>query len=79
MWVADQGTGVATMYQISPNGSTVTKSPLTVTIPTVASSTPTGPTGVVYNPTNEFSIPGPGGASVPATYIFDTLQGTIEG
>ena len=59
------------------------KSPLTVTIPTVGSSTPTGPTGVVYNSTcnadYEFLIPGPNGTSVPATYIFDTLQGTIEG
>jgi uncharacterized protein (TIGR03118 family) len=83
VWVSDQGTGVATMYKISSDGSTVEKSSLTVTIPTVAvkgdSSEPTGPTGVVYNITNEFSIPGPGGASVPATYIFDTLQGTIEG
>ena len=38
VWVADQGTGVATMYNISTDGSTVTKSPLTVTIPTVGSA-----------------------------------------
>ncbi|MFI5457672.1 MAG: TIGR03118 family protein [Isosphaerales bacterium] len=79
VWVADQGAGVATMYKISSDGSTVTKSPLTVTIPTVAPGKQTGPTGVVYNITEEFSIPGTGGASVPAMYIFDTLQGTIEG
>ncbi len=84
VWVSDQGTGVATMYQISSTGHTVKKLHSKVTIPTVASrqngpAGQTGPTGVVYNITNEFSIPGPGGASVPATYIFDTLQGTIEG
>jgi uncharacterized protein (TIGR03118 family) len=81
VWVADQGTGVATMYQITNHGSTVTKSSLTVTIPTFPQSisTQTGPTGVVYDPLKKFSMPGPGGASVPAIYIFDTLQGTIEG
>jgi uncharacterized protein (TIGR03118 family) len=81
VWVSDQGTGVATMYQISQDGSTVTKSDLTVTIPAFNQtvSTQTGPTGVVRNPkNNEFLISGPGG-SVPARYIFDTLQGTIAG
>jgi uncharacterized protein (TIGR03118 family) len=77
--VADQGTGVVTMYQISGRGKKVTKSPLTVTIPTVGSSTPTGPTGVVYDPLKVFLIKGRHGQKVPATYIFDTLQGTIEG
>jgi len=79
IFVADQGTGVVTMYQISGKGKTVTKSPLTVTIPTVGSSTPTGPTGVVYDPHNVYLIKGRHGQKVPATYIFATLQGTIEG
>ena len=35
VWVADQGTGVATMYEISHGRHRITKSPLTVTIPTV--------------------------------------------
>jgi uncharacterized protein (TIGR03118 family) len=75
--VADQGTGVATSYQISPDGSMVMElepNP-TVTIPTVGPSKPSGPTGVANNtnPT-EFLIPG---SEVPTTYIFDTLQGTI--
>src|ERR1700690_1142397 len=46
--VADQGTGVATTYQISPDGSMVMElepNP-TVTIPTVGPSEPSGPTGV---------------------------------
>ncbi len=79
VWVSDQGTGVATMYKISKNGSTVEQSRLTVYIPTVAHSTQTGPTGVVYNSTNKFSIPTPGGGGTRAIYIFDTLEGTIEG
>jgi uncharacterized protein (TIGR03118 family) len=80
VWVADQGTGVVTMYQISKNGNTVRKSPLAVTIPTVprSMSTQTGPTGVVQDPTNSFRMRLPDGKSIPATYIFDTLQGTIE-
>src|SRR5579871_6416523 len=75
--VADQGTGVATSYQISPDGSTVTEPSPPVTIPTVGSSKSSGPTGVVQNTNNnEFLIPG---TQIPATYIFDTLQGTIVG
>jgi len=75
VWVADEGTGVVTMYQIE--GSTVTRSPFTVTIPTVPQLIlkQTGPTGVVYDPLKKFSMPG----GVSATYIFDTLQGAIEG
>jgi uncharacterized protein (TIGR03118 family) len=51
---------------------------LTVAVPTVGSSSLTGPTGQVFNSTTDFSIPGPSG-NVPAVFIFDTLQGTIEG
>ncbi len=75
VWVADQGMGVVTMYAINMDGTTISKSVLTVKIPTVGSSTPTGPTGVVQDPTNSFSLKG----GVPFTYIFDTLQGTIAG
>src|SRR5262249_25644777 len=38
------------------------------------------PTGVVYNPTNDFVITNPAtGVSAPATLIFDTIDGTISG
>jgi len=80
-YVADQGSGMATAYRISPDGSTViVESGLAVTIPTVGCSEPSGPTGVANNtnPT-EFLIPGPDGSPVAASYIFDTLQGTIGG
>jgi uncharacterized protein (TIGR03118 family) len=75
VWVADQGKGVVTMYAISKDGTRIKTSVLTVKIPTVGSSTPSGPTGVVQDPTKSFSFKG----GVPFTYIFDTLQGTIAG
>jgi uncharacterized protein (TIGR03118 family) len=77
VWVADQGRGKATIYTVSTSG-TVTASSLVVTIPTVGSGAPIGPTGQVFNTTTDFPVPGPSG-SVPAVFIFDTLQGTIEG
>jgi uncharacterized protein (TIGR03118 family) len=77
IWVSDQGTGKSTLYSVTPS-DTATKVALTVTVPTVGSSSPTGPTGQVFNSTTDFTIPGPGG-SVPSMFIFDTLQGTIEG
>jgi uncharacterized protein (TIGR03118 family) len=76
-WVSNQGTGTATIYTVTPSGA-VTKSPLTVAVPKVSSGSAIGPTGQVFNSTSDFSIPGPSG-SVPAVFIFDTLQGTIEG
>jgi uncharacterized protein (TIGR03118 family) len=77
IWVSDQGTGKSTLYGVSPS-NTATKVALTVTIPTIGSSTPTGPTGQVFNSTKQFTLPGPKG-SVASSFIFDTLQGTIEG
>jgi uncharacterized protein (TIGR03118 family) len=77
VWVSDQGTGKATIYTVSQS-NTATKATLTVSVPIVGSSSPIGPTGQVFNSTTDFAIPGPNG-SVPATFIFDTLQGTIEG
>ncbi len=78
VWVSDQGTGKATIYAVSQSDK-ATKESLTVTVPTVGSSSPIGPTGQVFNSTTDFSIPGPSGSVVPASFIFDTFQGTIEG
>jgi uncharacterized protein (TIGR03118 family) len=77
VWVSDQATGKATIYTVTQN-DTATKASLTVSVPTAGSSSPAGPTGQVFNSTTDFAIPGPNG-SVPAMFIFDTLQGTIEG
>jgi uncharacterized protein (TIGR03118 family) len=77
IWVSDQGTGKSTLYGVSPS-NTATKVALTVTIPTIGSSTPTGPTGQVFNSTKQFTLPTATG-SVASSFIFDTLQGTIAG
>jgi uncharacterized protein (TIGR03118 family) len=77
-WIADQQTGVATIYSVTPLNA-VTKSALTVTIPSTSTGTSSSPTGVVFNSsTSDFMIAGPSG-TVPAEFIFDTLQGTIVG
>jgi uncharacterized protein (TIGR03118 family) len=82
-------TGLATFYDRS--GHVL---PRTITVPVeaqesaflsaalgVSISTQYGhPTGIVYNPTNDFWITNPAtGVSAPATLIFDTIDGTISG
>ncbi len=80
-WIADNATGLATLYD--GNGTAV---PLVVTIPcppTAAegSSCPqnAAPTGMVWNPTTNvstaFLVPG---TEVPASFIFDTEDGTLS-
>jgi uncharacterized protein (TIGR03118 family) len=71
-WVSDQGTGVATLYNV-PAGGTVSQAPLVVSMPTTGAG-PQGPTGQVFNPTTSFAVPG-GSA---ATFIFANLNGTIS-
>jgi uncharacterized protein (TIGR03118 family) len=62
-WVSDNGTGKSTIY----NGNTGAPSALVVTVPGA-------PTGVVYNGTSSFVIPGIG----PAHFIFASEDGTIS-
>src|SRR5215831_20512226 len=70
-WVADNGTGLATIY----NG-TGAKNALVVTIPVPkGQSPPSAPTGVVFNGTSDFPLPAGG----HATFIFVTEDGTIAG
>jgi uncharacterized protein (TIGR03118 family) len=76
MWVSNQGSNTATLYNAL---ASPIKQGLTVTIPTGGLGPPTGPTGQVFNSTaSDFMIPAPSG-TVKATFLFDTLQGTIEG
>jgi uncharacterized protein (TIGR03118 family) len=72
-WVSDQGTGVATLYNV-PSGGPVSQAGLIVSIPTTATG-PQGPTGQVFNPTSSFAVPSNGS---PATFIFANLNGTIS-
>jgi uncharacterized protein (TIGR03118 family) len=75
-FVADAGTGMATVY--GPHGKLL---PTAVTIP-AAPSQPLGPigspTGLVANTTQDFVI-SKDGKSGPARFIFDTLDGLICG
>ena len=74
-WVADNGTGVSTLYQ--PNGAPVN---LVVTIPTTVANKGNSakPTGIVFNPfpafVHAFVLPD----SNPATFIFGGEDGGIS-
>ncbi len=76
LWVANNGTGTATVY--NGNG---TKVPTTVTIPG-ARGAPGVPTGVVLNSTPDFAVvgigPSPHASIGPATFIFAGEDGTIS-
>lgn len=80
LWVADNNSGAATLYAVSPGGTTVTKVPLTVSLPGGRTSTDDGasPTGQVFNPTTGFTLTS-GSVSAPATFIFDSEAGQITG
>jgi uncharacterized protein (TIGR03118 family) len=67
-WTSDQVTGLATLYNAAG-----TPQALVVTIP--GGAPPTGPTGQVFsNLPGSFLVNGN-----PATFIFDTLNGTLAG
>jgi len=74
LWVSDNNDGLSTLY----DGNGV-KIPLTVTIPLPPGRSPppaAAPTGMVWNPTTTFPIT-VGATTVPATFIFDSEDGTI--
>jgi len=68
IWVSDNHTGVATLYNGAGQPFPVA-SPLVVTIPPPLGGMPAAPTGVVFNPTADF-----GGAH----FIFATEDGTVS-
>ncbi len=65
-WVADNGTGVATLY--NGTGAAV---PIVVSVPGA-------PTGIVFNGGLSFVVSN-GGASGPARFLFASEDGTISG
>jgi uncharacterized protein (TIGR03118 family) len=77
-WIADNNSGKSTLYD--GTGAIV---PLVVTIPCpkkagAGSGCPAGPaapTGIVFNTSSGFIVPGTGS---PAAFIFDTEDGTIS-
>jgi uncharacterized protein (TIGR03118 family) len=72
-WVADNGTGLSTLYTGTgePQG-------LVVTIPPAPGNSVGSPTGMVYNSTSDFVV-SENGVSGTAFFIFATLDGTLSG
>jgi uncharacterized protein (TIGR03118 family) len=69
-WVADNGSGVASIYTGSGQPQA-----LVVTIPTASGGGSTSaPTGVVYNSTTDFAV----GSGTSAQFLFTTMDGTIS-
>jgi len=71
-WVADKGTGVATLYGGDVTGSPFVQNALVVSIPGGS------PTGVAFNGTTDFQISS-GGASGPATFLFAGETAQVSG
>ena len=68
-WVNDRVTGVSTLY----NGKG-TKIPATFSVPGPAGAAKGSPTGLVWNPSSGFLVPG---TQLTSVFIFATLEGTI--
>jgi uncharacterized protein (TIGR03118 family) len=78
-WIADNGTGVSTLYnaagvpqQFPING---VLQQLIVKIPTPDGTGTAAPTGMVFNPTSAFTV----APNVKALFLFVTEDGTISG
>jgi uncharacterized protein (TIGR03118 family) len=72
LWVANNGTNVATLYAGGVGGAAPSVVPLAVTIPGGA------PTGQVFNGTSDFVVTGPGGSG-PARFLFVSEDGDVTG
>ena len=72
LWVADNGTGVSTIYPGAVGGMPISIAPLVVTIPKGA------PTGTVYNPTQAFKVWN-GSSMAPSVFVFDSEAGVVSG
>jgi uncharacterized protein (TIGR03118 family) len=79
LWVADNNSGVATLYSINVGGTQAAKVPLTVTLPGGRASTGDGssPTGQVFNPTTGFVVTTKSGSG-PGLFIFSAEAGQIS-
>ena len=71
LWIADNRTGVATLY----DGDGVANALVVTVSPTFGGAGPAAPTGQVFNGTTGFTLT-PGN---PARFIFATEDGTISG
>jgi uncharacterized protein (TIGR03118 family) len=81
IWIADNGTGVSTLYTGTGIAFPNVTTPLVVTIPTPPHSKAgavAAPTGIVFNSTSDFVVSA-GGKSGASRFIFATEDGTISG
>ncbi len=78
-WVSDAGSNYSSLYDGNGNPPASTSGvPAYVTIPSGTSGI-AGPTGIVYNSSSSGFDISSGGVSAPATFLFATLGGAIEG
>ena len=93
-WIADNNTGCSTLYdgngkivplQVKiplPGGSIPATDCVSVNPQKPPSPTPAAPTGIVWNPSSAFIVPGTVSTANPkgiqASFIFDTEDGTIS-
>jgi|SRR5579859_744013 len=79
LWVADNNSGVATVYTINVGGTMAQKFNLTVTLPGGRASTgdSSSPTGQVFNPTSGFVVTSKAGSG-PGLFIFSAEAGQIS-
>lgn len=75
-WIADNGTGLSTLY--AKDGSPIPQLPSVRIPPPRGSSSTSTPTGMVFNPTTDFVVSGNGNLG-PAVFMFATEDGTISG
>jgi uncharacterized protein (TIGR03118 family) len=71
LWVANNGTGTATLYKGAGGTGAFQPVPLVVDIPGGA------PTGQVFNGTTDFVVRSPNGMGGPAPFIFDSEAGNV--
>jgi uncharacterized protein (TIGR03118 family) len=71
LWVANNGTGTATLYAGATGGMPISQVPVVFTVPQGA------PTGQVYNGSNGFKLRD-GSMRVPARFIFDSEAGVVS-
>jgi uncharacterized protein (TIGR03118 family) len=78
IWVSDQGTGISTLYAVTPNLMKAAPAGTdgNIIIPTTASG-PQGPTGQVANTNTSAFLVNGGGDGNSAHFIFANLNGTI--
>jgi uncharacterized protein (TIGR03118 family) len=75
-WIADNGTGLSTLY--AKDGTPIPQLPSVRIPPPHGSSATATPTGMVFNPTTDFVVSA-NGNSGPASFLFATEDGTISG